>query len=196
MTEEHFARLTEAAENGETMSIAINGDGHPVRGGFVPWEKTAHAYNMKKPKLTVSRDDLRNAAVMDVLRRCRLVGCYIFDPLEDYGFLADFSDVQDLFILHAGAMRDLSFLRSFTGLSMFYLHDARIPDLRPLAEALAGQKSAGGICLGFSDCRIGDVSALTAAGLMLSELLVWPAEGDLRERWAAVPHVLCFRYYR
>lgn len=33
--------LKEAADKGGYMSIAIRKDDAPVRGGFVPWEKTA-----------------------------------------------------------------------------------------------------------------------------------------------------------
>lgn len=88
MLESERLKLKAAAEAGGYMSIAINVDNTPVRGCFVPWERTVSAYNMKIPRLTIAADDLQDMKVMDDLKRCRLLGLYCFTPLDDYEFIA------------------------------------------------------------------------------------------------------------
>ena len=137
---------------------------------------------------------LQNPEILDALRRCRLVGCYIFVPLDDYAFLSAFSQMQDLVLLHAGAVKDLSFLRHMPELFLFYLTEADIPDLEPLISICNEGRSGPGKCFGVRNCRVADTSALREIRFFLSELLIWPAEGDSRERWD-LTRASVFRFY-
>jgi len=195
MRKDQYELLMKAAEENAYMSIAVNSDGAPVSGGSVPWERTVSAFNMKTPKLTVSAADLQDGPVLDALKRCILVGCYIFVPLPDYSFISGFREICDLYILHGESMRDLSFLRGLDELFMFYLEGASLPDLRPLIDVCNGGNSAPGKCFGFCNCDIADTSSLSEIGFVLSELLIWPVAGDQADRWTTSVRPGVFRFY-
>ena len=193
-------RLRAAAAAKSYLSIAIAKDDTPVNSIFIPWEETANAFNMQTPKLTISKDDLFIPDVMKDLRRCELIGCYILTPLQDYSFLSSFHDIQDLFIMHGSQITDLSFVMGKPELCMFYLEDARLHDLGPLIKncnhcdkGLPSPK-----CFGFYHCEIKDTSALRTAKFTLSELLIWPKEGqkERKERWKSGNPVCTFKIYR
>ena len=169
MRQDQFEKLKKAAEENAYLSIAVSEDGTPVRSGPVPWEKSVSAFNMKPPKVTLAAADLSDPEVLDALSRCRIIGCYIFAPLEDYGFIAGFSDLADLFIRRGENIKDIAFVSGLSELFMFYLEDADIPDLEPLAEC-ARREGGPPKCFGFRNCRIGDASALTGAYVHTSEL--------------------------
>ena len=50
---------------------------------------------------------------------------------------------------------------------------------------------------GFYHCEIQDTSAMKDADFMISELLIWPPEGqtDMKERWLNGRHISGFRIY-
>ena len=194
MLEDQYRQLMQAAEEQAWMSIAVRETEAPIRALGIPWERTVTAFNMRKPKLALAKDDLRDPEILDALRRCRLVGCYVFVPLDDYAFLSAFSQMQDLVLLHAGAVKDLSFLRHMPELFLFYLTEADIPDLEPLISICNEGRSGPGKCFGFRNCRVADTSALREIRFFLSELLIWPAEGDSRERWD-LTRASVFRFY-
>ena len=194
MLEDQYRQLMQAAEEQAWMSVAVRETEAPIRSLGIPWERNITAFNMRKPKLTLAKDDLRDPEILDALRRCRLVGCYVFVPLDDYAFLSAFSRMQDLVLLHAGAVKDLSFLRHMPELFLFYLTEADIPDLEPLISICNEGRSGPGKCFGFRNCRVADTSALREIRFFLSELLIWPAEGDSRERWD-LTRASVFRFY-
>ena len=194
MLEDQYRQLMQAAEEQAWTSVAVRETEAPIRALGIPWERTVTAFNMRKPKLTLAKDDLRDPEILDALRRCRLVGCYVFVPLDDYAFLSAFSQMQDLVLLHAGAVKDLSFLRHMPELFLFYLTEADIPDLEPLISICNEGRSGPGKCFGFRNCRVADTSALRDIRFFLSELLIWPAEGDSRERWD-LTRASVFRFY-
>ena len=170
MQQDQYEKLIKAAEENAYLSIGISADGTPVWSGPVPWEKTVSAFNMKPPKVTLSAEDLSDPAVMDALSRCRINGCYIVAPLKDYGFISGFAELRDLSILCGENIRDLSFVRGLKELFMFYLENACVPDLEPLAAACAGSTFGPSKCIGFRNCEIGDASALTESDIRFSEL--------------------------
>ena len=194
MRQDQYEKLAEAAENKAYLSIGISADGTPVTSGYVPWEKTTSAFNMKTPNVTLAVSDLTDKAVLEALGKCRVIGCYIFAPLKDYSFVSGFKELRDLFILHAENMKDLAFLRGLPDLFMLYLRDAVLPDLAPLAEAFAAGDRIPGKCLGLCNCRIEDVSALAKADIRFSELLIWSAEGDCADRWKTLNKPGVFRF--
>lgn len=196
MQTEERKRLAEAAEKNDYMSIAINDSDKPVRSGFVPWEKTATAFNMKTPKITLSIQDLEDESIRSDLKKCCLTGIYIFTGLPDYRFLRDFGQVRDLFILHGENIKDLSFVSHMPELFMIYLEEVSVPDLVPLIESFNKGKSLPGKCIGLYKCRVEDTSALNQIRFCVSEFLVWPVEGDSKERWKITnSRVGTYRYY-
>ena len=194
MIREEYEKLVGASEENAYISIAVNADGTPVRSGFVPWVRTASAFNMKTPNLTISAGDLQDEKVTGLLRRCRVTGCYIYEGLDDYSFIAEFGDIRDLHIIHCEKMKDLSFLRQLKDLFMLYLEDASLPDLRPLVDVCNESRGGPGKCFGFRNCRVEDTSALEDAGFTLSELLIWPTKGDSAGRWKTGVRPGVFRF--
>ena len=174
MLNEEFEKLKAAAEQGAYTSIAVNADGAPVWRGFVPWEKSVSAFNMRTPKITIAAEDLNDASVTEAIKKCRVNGLYIYVPLDDYSFIADLPGLQDLFILRGENIKDLSFAAGLNELFMFYIEDAQIPDLDPLAKACGSGSFLPGRCFGFKSCRIGDDSALKNADFRISEYIVRP----------------------
>lgn len=195
MLESERMKLKEAAKLGDYMSIAINKDGEPVYGGFVPWEQTASAFNMRTPKVTLAADDLRNSEIMQDLKKCRLAGLYIFTPLENYDFVAEFKRLQDLFIRKGENIRSLSFIRDMPELFMFYLENAKLANLESLISNFNNGKSFAGKCMGFYHCSVSDTSALQNVDFTTSELLIWPVEGDSKERWKMNKSPVTFRFH-
>ncbi len=171
----------------EYLCIGITETGEGVNSISVPWEQTTNAFNMKVPRIYISRSDLQDAEIMSRIKRFKVIGCYIFAPLEDYDFLNEFPCVRDLFIAHGGAIRDISFLRSFDSCAMLYIEDAQLENLDVIIDI---KKSMGKrsvfdrpfVCVGLYDCKINDLSSLADRECCFSEFNVWGVEND-RERW-------------
>lgn len=201
MLESERLKLKAAAGAGDYMSIAINADSTPFGGCSIPWERTVSAYNMKLPRLTIAATDIQDKEVMDDLKRCRLVGLYCFTPLDDYEFIAEFPMLRDLSIWHGNNIRNLSFTRNLSELNMIFIENACLDSLQPLIDNFNEKREQAfmprAICMGFYHCSVMDTSALQDAGFITSELLVWPVEGDTRERWRmrGYPSPGTFRFY-
>jgi hypothetical protein len=195
MLSEQYEKLMKAASENAYMSIAINENGEHVTRGFVPWERTTSAFNMRTPKITLAASDLQNDSIMEALNKCRMIGCYIFTPLTDYSFISGFTELMDLFILCGENIQDLSFVRDLPELFMFYLEDASLPDVKPLTDAFDKGDRIPGKCIGFYHCDVADTSALAEADFIISELLIWPVAGDTAERWKPVKRSCTFRFY-
>ena len=181
MEEKDREILREAASGQGYTSIAINKDGKHVGGCFIPWKLTSSAINMKTPRVTLAVEDLQDEAIMADVKKCKVLGCYIMIPLEDYSFVQQFHELCDLFILYGKNISDLSFAQDMPNLCLFYLEDAKLTDIRPLID----------------NCEIQDTSAMKDADFMISELLIWPPEGqtDEKERWLNERHISGFRIY-
>lgn len=195
MFESERTKLKEAAKLGDYMSIAINKEGEPVHGGFVPWNNTASAFNMKTPKVTLAADDLQIPEIMQDLKKCRLAGLYIFTPLENYDFVSEFKRLQDLFICKGENIRSLSFIREMPELFMFYLENAELANLDSLIMNFNHGERLPGKCMVFYHCKVEDTSALKEVDFVTSELLIWPVEGDSKERWKMNKSPGTFRFY-
>lgn len=178
-------KLREAAQNHAYTSIAINKDGAPIHGIFIPWEKTATAMNMKMPRITITVEDLKNEEIIKKLQQCHLIGCYILTPLDDYQFISQFHELWDLFILYGEKVHDLSFIQNMPKLFLFYLEDAKLKDIKPLIDNCKLGNSLPGKSFGFYHCEIEDTSAMQEADFIISELLIWPKKGktDSKDRW-------------
>lgn len=183
MIESENKKLLE--RNNEYLSIGITEGGEPRDITHVPWERTAHAYNMKIPNVYLSAEDLCDEELMKTLHGYEVIGCYIYTPLESYDFLSSFTALRDLNIRRAENLVSLDFARELRECSMLYLEGARLVDLNPIVEA---KKSVKGIfggfkCLGLYDCKIEDISALYEVSF--SELIIWSR--NEKERWSEIP---------
>ena len=168
------------------LSIGITEGGVPRMSGFVPWDGTCNAFNMRTPNIYFEEEDFQDPEILEALSRFCVFGCYIFTPLKNYDFLAQFTEIEDLFIRYGSAIRDLSFVRNMEELFMLYLEDAHLPDLEPLFPEGRKYRMANR-CLGFYHCQVDDIRALVDSKVYLSELKIWPEKGDPedKKRWKA-----------
>ena len=188
-----YETLIRAAFEKSYISIAINEDGKWVGGMPIPWESTTSAFKMRRPKIAVSVEEIGTDEVRELLRACRVIGCYCLVPLEDYSFISDFRQLEDLSIRRGESIRDLKFIENLDRLGMLYVENASIPDLKPLLTV--GRKISGGFRLGLFKCSVQNTSALSEWSEIISELLIWPAEGDSRERWRTKEYPWIMRFY-
>ena len=179
--------MTEAEKNilrnypHKTISLGVTTDGHRRKGIHIPWQLSCNAYNMRTPDIWLSPAELEDSELWEELARLRVVGCYIFCPLEDYSFLNRLTAMQDLAIFRGGALRDLSFLRQMPEWYMLHIEDAVLDDLEDLIPAKPWMRN---VCL--SGCIVTDNTALSRVNL--SELLILMPEGSGgRERWQHIP---------
>lgn len=84
------------SRSSEYLSIGITSGGEPRNTIGVPWEGTAHAFNMRTPDVYLSPEDLQDEEIMQLLESYKVIGCYIWVALEDYNLLARFKDLQDI----------------------------------------------------------------------------------------------------
>lgn len=177
--------------SGKPVSIGITENGEPRRSIPVPWQRDMNAYNMRTPNVYLSPGDLTVPAVRELLSGCRVVGCYVFCPTEDYGFLWDFPRLQDIHIRGGFALKSLDFLRGMEDWFQLCIWDAELPDLDALFPE-GVHKGLHSYCVCFNGCTIADISALEREDIRLSELVILVPQGsNERERWQ---NVRCGKY--
>ena len=182
MTESERQFLREYSK--KYLSIGITADGKPRRSVWVPWELTGNAMNMRTPDLYFSTEELQDEALWEELKRFHIVGCYIFCPLDDYGFLYRLTELQDLNIYKGGALRDLRFLRTMPEWFQLHVEDAVLTDLNDLFPD-GPRKGILSCCICLSGCQVADLSALE--NVRLSELVILMPEGtNDKDRWKTV----------
>lgn len=182
MTESQRQFLREYSK--KYLSIGITADGKPRRSVWVPWELTGNAMNMRTPDHYFSPEELQDEALWEELKRFHIVGCYIFCPLDDYGFLYRLTELQDLNIYKGGALRDLRFLRTMPEWFQLHVEDAVLTDLNDLFPD-GPRKGILSCCICLSGCQVADLSALE--NVRLSELVILMPEGtNDKDRWKAV----------
>lgn len=163
----------------KTISIGVTEAGQR-RSIHVPWQLGCNAYNMRTPDLWLSPAELLDGELWEELKQLRVIGMYIFCPLEDYGFLDRLTELQDIAIFKGGALRNLSFLRKNPDWFMLHIEDAVLSDLTDLIPPEPRRRN---VCL--SGCTVGDSSALERVNL--SELLILMPDGSSdRERWQRI----------
>ena len=168
------------------LSIGITADGSPRSSGWIPWDSTANAFNMRTPQVFLSPGDLTDEALWTELSRFHIHGCYIYCPLTDYSFLERLPGLQDITIHKGGALRDLRFLRKMEDWFQLHVEDALLENLEDLFPD-GPRKGIHSYCVCLSGCTVKDLSALTQPGIRLSELVILAPQGSNdRERWKAV----------
>ena len=152
----------------EFLSIGIteNGERHGAIG--IPWESTAHAFNMRLPQVYISPDDINDRALMERLTSYKVIGLYIWAHLPDYSFISGFKLLQDVSIKNGDAIEGLDFLSDLTECRMLYLQNARLKDLEVIASLKRNAGAAMGRvrCLCLDNCRVSDISCLQEQGLL------------------------------
>ena len=177
------------------ISIGITTNGIRKYSGFVPWENTGHAFNMRTPDIYFEESDFHDPTILSRLLSHEVVGCYIFTPQSDYSFLSQFNKLEDLYIEHGQNLRDLSFAQNMNEWFMCYLEDACLENLDDLFLQKEHSTDMHGYCFGLTNCQINDIAAITASSIRLSELIIRGKDSEYeKERWRAVP-ALKHRYY-
>lgn len=174
---------------GTYASIGITEKGEPIRTIGVPWETTAHAFNMRLPDVYIAPEDLKDEEIMKKISSCKVIGCYIWQPLADYGFLASFPDLQDINIKNGDSLRNLDFLSELHECRMLYLQNAKLSDLNVLVNVKKYSKAMFGClgCVGLDNCSVGDLSVFETENVQFSEFLIWMPEGsNQRNRWDVI----------
>ena len=176
----------------EYLSIGISEDGTSYGRYPVPWDSTANAYNMKLPKVYISKDDLNDKELMAKICEFKVHGCYIFCSLENYDFLSRFTDMKDLNIYEANNLKDLSFLKNFKECKMLFISKAHLKNI----DEVVGAKPyfmAKPRCLALYDCIVDNISLLQCKNVNFNELVICnPKDRNERERWAGLHRL---RYY-
>lgn len=184
------AQLTKLQScTGAYLSIGITNDGIPHNAIGIPWEGTAHAYNMRLPDVYLAPEDLLSSDIVALILNCKVIGCYIWAPLENYDFLAQFPLLQDLSIKNGDSLRDLDFLKALSQCRMLYLQNAKLKDLDVLlALKQVAQHPLDCLrCVCLDNCRVEDLSAFTSTQVSFSEFLVWCPKGtNEKRRWQCV----------
>lgn len=177
------------------ISIGITENGVRRHSGFIPWESTGHAFNMRTPNIYFEEADLHDPAILNRLELFEVIGCYIFTPLSDYSFLSRFNKIEDLYIEHAQNMRDLSFAQNMSEWFMCYLEDATLENLDDLFLQKTRATGIHSCCFGLTNCQINDIDAIAASSIRLAELIIRGVDSKSEKaRWRAVP-ALKRRYY-
>ena len=182
---------------GSYLSIGITEGGIPHNAIGIPWEGTAHAYNMRLPDVYLAPEDLLNEEIMTLLLSCTVIGCYIWAPLNDYSFLNRFPQLQDLSIKNGDSIRNLDFLAELSQCRMFYLQNAKLKDLNRILTLKQTAKHAPDCmrCVCLDNCRVKDLSGFSSAQVSFSEFLVWCPKGtNEKSRWQCV-RAYTRRYY-
>ena len=88
----------------------------------IPWEQTAHAMNMLMPNVYLSREEVSDPEIMKYLiSHTKVRSCYIFKFLENYEFLSNFAEMEDLEIYRGNHITLLSFMRNMKSWMMFHI---------------------------------------------------------------------------
>ena len=169
---QRYKEVLFASEN-EWISIGITKTGDDVGAIPVPWSIMAHAFNMKTPSIYMSVEDVYSAEIISQLCKNRVVGCYIFEPIQDYSFVAHFKDLRDIHIEKGFNISDLSFLSNSPNCTMLHFEDVIIDDMNALYSEMNVDQKRDGICLSLYNCTIGDVSIFEKKGICIYELAVW-----------------------
>ena len=173
----------------EYLSIGITSGGVPRNTIGVPWESTAHAFNMRTPNIYLSPEDIQDEEIMRQLETYKVIGCYIWASLSDYSFLTRFKDLQDINIKKGDTIANLDFLSELFECRMLYLQNANLKNLDVIVGVKKNSTAMFGClrCIGLDNCVVEDLSVFETDKVHFSEFLIWKPEGsNERTRWSIV----------
>lgn len=178
----------------KTISIGITEQGLPRSSTSVPWIAGIHAYSMHTPDIYLAPEDLHDPAVIQRLSQLEVIGCYIYLPLPDYRFLADFPHLRDISIRFGTGITDISFMFGLKNWRMFYLEDAKLEDLEALFPPDHQLRNLHCLCIGLLNCQVRDIGAVARNAQRLGELVIYQPQGTGEgHRWESIP--LRHKYY-
>lgn len=176
-------------KDSDYLSIGITSGGFPRMSVGIPWVATVHAYNMRTPDVYLSPEDLQDEELMRVFKSYKVIGCYIWVPLDDYSFLARFRELQDINIKNGDAITNLDFLSELYECRMLCLQNAKLKNLDVIVEVKKNSTAMFGClrCIGLDNCVVEDLSVFETEKVHFSEFLIWMPEGsNERSRWNVV----------
>lgn len=156
------------------------------------WESTAGAFSMKTPNVFIAPEDLHDKEIMDRVFSLTVHGLYIYAPLDDYSFIAGFTDLWDIHIERAEGMKNLDFISEMQDCAMIFLADASLADIDVICRVKEADK---GIVQAFRyvclyDCNIENAPDFSGTKCHFTEFIVWSrpenSERD-REQWSKIP---------
>lgn len=187
--------------SGERLSLGITESGAEKVAISVPWENTSSAYGMRVPDVYISKEDLYDKEIMTEIKQHKIDGLYIDIPLNDYEFLREFPQIEDLSIKSGENVKNLSFLEDLTSCRMFYLERASLPDLDPMLKVMRNYRLGSPpaprpyACVGLYHCDVKDLSEFAQRTYIFSEFIIWNQKSrDERKRWKTII-AKTFRYY-
>ena len=147
-------------KDSDYLSIGITSGGFPRMSVGIPWVATVHAYNMRTPDVYLSPEDLQDEELMRVFESYKVIGCYIWVPLDDYSFLARFKELQDINIKNGDAITNLDFVSELYECRMLYLQNANLKNLDVIVEVKKNSTAMFGClrCIGLDNCVVEDLS--------------------------------------
>lgn len=186
MLDEEKEKLFE--RKSEYLSIGITKSGSRVGVIPIPWEITAHAYNMRTPDVYISPEDLNDRAIWEKINSFKVLGLYIWESLETYDFIADLIDLQDIYIMNAKHLQGLDFLEKTKECRMLFLQDVELDTLEKLVLANNQKDNLFGRlnCVALYNCDVKDISVFETEEHYFSEFLVWLPHGSNKKRWGII----------
>ena len=157
----------------------------------IPWEQPAHAMNMLMPNVYLSREEVSDPEIMKYLiSHTKVRSCYIFKFLENYEFLSNFAEMEDLEIYRGNHITLLSFMRNMKSWMMFHIENAR---LKNLTEAFLEDRKIDfflQVRLSLQACEVGELKEAVefTRKKSLAELIICrkKSQRDEREQWKEV----------
>ena len=197
MQEEFMKRLE--GKKADYIYLGITEDGKSRLTIPIPWEQTAHAMNMLTPNVYLSKEEVSDPEIMEYLvSHTKVRSCYIFTPLENYEFLSNFAEMEDLEIYGGDHITSLSFMRNMKSWMMLHIENAR---LKNLEEAFPEDRKIDfflPMCLSLQACEVEDLKEAVefTRKKSLAELIICrkKSQRDERERWKEVRTTM-YRYY-
>ncbi|MGN0496400.1 MAG: leucine-rich repeat domain-containing protein [Lachnospiraceae bacterium] len=148
--------------------------------GF-PWRYDATCYNFHGPEETVldrEIETLKDKTEIETL----VIGC----DLENYNFIADMTNLRQLYIYSGNQLNDISFVKNLVDLRQLYIAQSQIDSLDGLVQLITEQKKRfdaetdlmkrlfigiDAVCIE-SACKNLDGKVLLEPGLRLSEVII------------------------
>lgn len=192
-----LASEREKLENRESsyvnIGISENGEEYGITPVF--WKSTATAFNMCRPNVYISPNDLLDEEIMSLLQKFHVKGCYIYCAVNDYSFLNKFNDIYDLTIYNGANLKDLSFMKQLKECKLLTLVNTNLKNLDEIADFQNVYGWGNPRCLTLYNCEIDDINSLSNSKRYFSELIIYnPKNRDERERWKKV-NASTFGYY-
>ncbi len=125
----------------ERVSIGITQSGKPQKMIPIIWEGATQSFEMQTPSVYLTAKDLKNPEILKLLDCSKVVGLYIFEPLEDYSFISRFKYLEDISIKNGDALNNLEFLKGLDFCKMLYLQNANLENLNTIIELKKQNKS-------------------------------------------------------